>query len=266
MGNQLQATTWRLPCNQASTVNTGSLITGTGNVLTCWRASTTIVQGALFTGDSTQSGNLVTDLSNIVSVVLAMRVGGPTGALLFPELVIPAANLNGALQFVNWSAGTDQHFVFTITTDMLNVAAQTGVWLVIGVNTTNAGAFPVATNAGVQIKDPGINNPTDANSTSVYTGWSKQEADARYALAGSVTGGDFAPEITSVGDGAASSLEAMPTVGLTLPLLRFVYSPGADTLQTWLAESSQAATVAGATQRANDWAASNVVWVRKALT
>ena len=262
MGTQLQATTWRLPCNQASTANTGSLIGGTGNPLTCWKASTTIVQGALFIGDPTQSVSLVTDLSNIVSVVLAMRVGNASGLLLFPELVIPAANLNAGLQFANWANGTDQHFVFTITTNMLNVVAQNGVWLVIGANTTNAGAFPVAINAAVQIKDPGINNPGDTNNPSVYTGWSKQEADTRYALASSSS---FVPTITSVGDGAATSLEAVPTVGLATPALRFVYSPGSDTLLSWIGEPSQAVSVTGVSQRAADWAASGVVWFRKAL-
>ena len=236
MSVKLSASLFRLPCNQSSRDNVGDLLRGTGAQLSIWKNSTAILQGAIFVGDPTVATNLVTDLSNITAVVLAMRAGSATGALLFAEQVVLAAQLNPALSYADWLSGANQHFQFELTPDLTNVAAQKNVWLVIGVNTTDAGAFPIATSSNVAITDPGISNPGDVNAPTVYTGWSKAEADARYAPLGGV-GVDAA--VTSIGDGAAGSLDAVPTVSLAVPAYRTLDVGG---LQDWKLVASTSAS------------------------
>ena len=78
------------------------------------------------------------------------------------------------------------------------------------------------------------------------------------------TGGkDFDGSITSIGDGAAASLEAVATVGIAVPALRIIYVD--DTVQDWLLVAGTDATVQGQTQQPLDFdAATNAkVWVRK---
>ena len=265
MSVKLSASTFRLPCNQASRDNVGDLLRGTGQPLRFFKNSTAILQGAIFVGDPNDGDNLVTDLSNVTAVVLAMRVGGPAGALLFPEQTIAAAALDTALNYADWTAGTAQHFEFTLTADQTNVAAQSNVWLVIGVNTTDAGAFPIAVNSAVQIVDPGISNPGDVNPPTTYTGWSKAEADTRYARAGAA---GVTTSITSIGDGAVGSLEVVPTVGLAVPAYRTIDVN--DTLQDWkLFGSTAPSSVDGdgqpAVLRPTDFNSSTnaKVWFRK---
>lgn len=364
MSVRLSASIFRLPCNQASRDATGDLLRGEGQALTFWKASSALIQGAAFIG-APSVDTLVTDWSNIVSVVLAMRAGSATGGLLFAEQVLPVASVATGLTYDNWTAGAGQHFQFLLTPAMMNVAAQETVWLVIGVNTTDSGAFPIAVNSSARIKDPGINNPGDESTPSLYTGWSKAEADGRYALidpaqnvyvtsgfititsgtrrviltgapvsnailslpaasayaAGTSievidpagytsansfeaqrTGSDtfqggasavmilagvgsvriysdgvsawslstttgprqFAPTVTSVGDGAAGSLEKLPTFGLAVPALRTIYVSADDAVEHWLLVASSAATAAGI-QRPSDFNSSTnaKVWFRK---
>ena len=68
------------------------------------------------------------------------------------------------------------------------------------------------------------------------------------------------------GDGAGSSLEALPTSGLATPALRTIYLPnGAGELQDWLLLAGTTDTLPGQVQRPIDFdAATNAkIWLRK---
>ena len=79
----------------------------------------------------------------------------------------------------------------------------------------------------------------------------------------------FAPLVTSAGDGASTSLEAVPTANLPAPLLRTLYLPNSDQLQDWLLYPSTAVTAAaGGILRPNDYNATTneKVWFLKRST
>ncbi len=80
----------------------------------------------------------------------------------------------------------------------------------------------------------------------------------------SVGGGNFAPTITSVGDGAAGSLEALPTSSLTVPTLRTIILASTGEEQDWELINGTDANDALHQQSLDfDAVANPKVWVRK---
>ncbi len=209
---QLGGTTIRVACNQASRADFVNALGGARPVIP--RAGSVQMPCAIFFDDPSVESNLVTDLGNIVTANCVVRAGSATGAVLF-EQVIAATGFNPGLTFAQWTAGTAAHFTFSMTPTDTNLAAGP-IYLAIGVTTGNAGDIPLVYCSTALLKDYGIFNAA-VPSAPDYTSWSKAEADARYAPAGSV---GLATNITSVGTGAAGSLETAPTVTLALPAWR----------------------------------------------
>ena len=180
---QLTGTTIQVSCNSA---NPNSFVNAIGGNAPFIPAQGSVdLPCAIFVGPSNTSGNLVTDLSNIVSANLVIRQGNtPTGTVLI-EKVIPADQFNPALTYDQWApAGggpaTAAHFTFHLTPADTN---QTGgqIYIAIGVTTTNAGDIPLVYCSNGAIQDYGIFNAGPAPTAS-YTSWSKAESDGRYYL------------------------------------------------------------------------------------
>ena len=261
---QLPASILRVACDVTNLNSFNNAVNNQAAVIP--RAGSVQIACALFIGPPGTAANLVGDLSNILTANLVLRAGtSPTGTVLV-EKVLAAPALNPGLTYAQWTGGAAAHFTFSLSPTDTNQTAG-NVFIGIGVTTTNAGDVPCAFSATARIVDYGIFNP-GAPTAADYTSWSKAESDARYALLGSVAGGDFAPAITSVGDGAATSLEAVPTAGLTAPVLRTL-AVGSE-LQNWLLVAGTDATDTDANgnpahQRPNDFNASTnaQVWVRR---
>ena len=256
---QLPASILRVACDVTSPNSFNNALTKQAAIIP--RAGSVQIACALFIGSPAAAANLVGDLSNILTANLVIRQGSaPTGTVLV-ESVLPAAALNAALTYDQWTAGTAAHFTFALSPTDTNQAAG-NVFIGIGVTTTNAGDVACAFASTAKVVDYGIFNP-GAPTAADYTSWSKAESDGRYALLGAI-GGDFAAAITSVGDGAPASLEAVPTTALAPPVLRTIYVPAADQLQNWLLVPATAATAAGIQQPLDFNAATNAkVWFQK---
>ena len=223
---QLGGTLIRVACNQASRADFVNALGGQAPVIP--RAGSVLISCAIFLDDPSVAANLLTDLGNIVSAHCIVRAGSAAGAVLF-EQSVAAAGLNPGLTFAQWSAGTAAHFTFPLTPTDANLA-EGPLFIAIGVTTANAGDVPLACCATARLKDYGIFNAAPPTAPD-YTSWSKAEADARYAPAGSV---GLATNVTSVGDGAPGSLERLATAALAVPALRSVLIAATGELQDWV--------------------------------
>ncbi len=218
------------------------------------------------------SGGGLVDVTNLASVTIeAVPCANKDGARVFSKTLAGSA-LDPGLTEATWAEGSRQHALFVLTSAEMNVALPSGAdradfWLVVTAITTAGDPLVCGTGRLVLADDGTFNNapPPPANPGAGIT---IDQADARYLRAGA--GGDFAPALTSVGDGAAGSLEALPTLGLPLPALRTIYVPARDELQDWLLLGGTGADAADpqgqpAVQRPNDFdAAANArVWFRK---
>ena len=253
---QLGGTLIRVACNQASHADFVNTLGGQAPIIP--RAGSVLIPCAFFLDDPSVEGNLLTDLGNIVTANCVIRAGSAAGAVLF-EQAVAAGGLNPGLTFAQWAAGTAAHFTFALTPTDTNLA-EGPLFIAIGVTTTGAGDVPLACCATARLKDYGIFNAA-APSSPDYTSWSKAEADARYAPAGSV---GLAANVASVGDGAAQSLEAVPTAALALPALRTVLLAATGELQDWVLAAGTDPTDP-LHQRPTDYNASTNprVWTRK---
>ena len=230
---QLGGTTIRVACNQASTRDFVNAIGGAAPVIP--RAGSVLIPCAVFLGDPSVSGNLLTDLSNLVTANCVIRAGGPTGAVLF-QAVIVAADFHPGLTYDQWTAGTAAHFTFSMTPTDTNLTAQ-AIFIAIGVTTTNAGDISLVYCGTAQLKDYGIFNAA-APTVPPYTSWSKAESDARYSPAGSAN--DVAANLTSAaGGGGATDLSGVDDTNLpnyTVRRIReYVTNPGVG-VTTWVLE------------------------------
>ena len=259
---QLPASILRVACDVTNPNSFNNAVNNQAAVIP--RAGSVQIACALFIGPPSTAANLVGDLSNILTANLVIRAGtSPTGTVLV-EQVLAVSALNPGLTYTQWTGGAAAHFTFVLSPTDTNQAAG-NVFIGIGVTTTNAGDVSCALSATAKIVDYGIFNP-GAPTAADYTSWSKAESDGRYATLGS--GGSFAPAITSVGDGAAGSLEAVPTTTLAAPVLRILAI--GNELQNWLLVAGTDATDTDsngnpAHQRPNDFNASTntQVWVRR---
>ncbi len=250
---QLGGTTIRVACNQASRADFVNALGGKRPVIP--RAGSVRMPCAIFLDDPSVEGNLVTDLGNVVTANCLIRSGSATGPVLF-EQAIPAAQFDPALTFAQWTAGTAAHFEFSLTPTDTNLS-EGALFIAIGVTTADAGDISLVYCATALLKDYGIFNAA-APAAPDYTSWSKAEADARYAPVGSA--GGLAVNITSVGTGAAGSLETIPTAALAVPALRTIYAGG--TLEDWLLFAGTEASDA-LHQRPDDYNPTDPkVWVR----
>ena len=261
---QLPASILRVACDVTNPNAFNNAVNNQAAVIP--RAGSVQIACALFVGPPSTAANLVSDLSNILTANLVIRAGtSPTGTVLV-ENVLAAPALNPGLTYAQWTGGTAAHFTFALTPTDTNQTAG-NVFIGIGVTTTNAGDVSCAFSSTAKIIDYGIFNP-GAPAAADYTSWSKAESDGRYAILGSAGNGAFAPAITSVGDGAATSLEATPTIGLVAPVLRTLAI--GDELQNWLLVAGTDPNDADANgepahQRPNDFNLSTnaQVWVRR---
>ena len=198
---QLTGTTIRVAANQAIPNSFVNAIGGGAPLIP--RASSVQIPCAVFLGDATQSSNLLSDFSNIVSANLVARLGGtPTGTVFF-EQVIPGSRFNNGVAVADWQAGAAAHFTFSMSPTDTNQTPSAGqttipIWLAIGLTTTNAGDVSITYSANGQIKDYGIFNP-GAPTAADYTSWSKAESDARYL--GAATGINYIATITGATGG-----------------------------------------------------------------
>ena len=253
---QLGGTTIRVACNQASRADFVNALGGQAPVIP--HAGSVLIPCAIFLDDPSVEANLLTDLGNLVTANCIVRAGSAAGAVLF-EQAIAADGLNPGLTFAQWTAGTAAHFTFALTPTDTNFA-EGPLHIAIGVTTANAGDVPLVYCTTARLKDYGIFNAA-APATPDYTSWSKVEADARYAPAGSV---GLATNITSVGDNAATSLERVATTALALPALRTLLVTATGELQDWvLAAGTDPGDATH--QRPNDFdpATNPRVWTRK---
>lgn len=205
---QLPASILRVACDVTNPNSFNNAVTNQAAVIP--RAGSVQVACALFIGSPSAAANLVSDLSNIVTANLVIRAGtSPTGTVLV-ESVLPAAALNAALTYSQWTDGTAAHFTFALSPTDTNQTAG-NVFIGIGVTTTNAGDVSCAFSSTAQIVDRGIFNPGPPTAAD-YTSWSKLESDGRYAFAGSSA--NVQGNITGTTGGGASNLDGLATLAL----------------------------------------------------
>ena len=255
---QLPASIIRVACDVTNPNSFNNAVNNQAAVIP--RAGSVQFQCALFIGSPGTATNLVGDLSNILTANFVMRQGTSPAGLVLVEHVLATGALNPGLTYAQWTAGTAAHFTFALTPTDTNQTAG-NVFIGIGVTTTNAGDVSCAFSSTAKIVDYGIFNPGPPTAAD-YTSWSKEESDGRYAPIGAAGGGSFAPAITSVGDGAAGSLEAVVTAGQTVPVLRTILTAATGELQDWTLATGNDPTDA-LHQRPNDYSTSGFVWTRK---
>ena len=213
---QLPASILRVACDVTNLNSFNNAVNNQAAMIP--RAGSVQIACALFIGPPGTAANLVGDLSNILTANLVLRAGtSPTGTVLI-EKVLAATAFNPGLTYAQWTGGAAAHFTFSLSPTDTNQTAG-NVFIGIGVTTTNAGDVPCAFSATARIVDYGIFTPARPRRRTTRAG-ARPSRTRGTSSSDRVTGGDFAPTITSVGDGAATSLEALPTVGLTAPVLR----------------------------------------------
>ena len=212
------------------------------------------------------SGGSLVDVTNLASVTIeAAPYADRDGARAFSKTLAGSA-LDAGLTEPTWADGSRQHALFVLSSGEMNIALggadRAPFWLVVSAWTT-AGDPVVCGTGRFLLADDGTFNAAPPPPANPGAGLTVDQADLRYARAG--TAGDFLPAVTSVGDGAAGSLEVLPTIGLPAPTLRTVYLPAADELQDWLLVAGAGATVAGQVQRPADFDATTnaKTWIRK---
>ena len=211
------------------------------------------------------AGGLV-DVTNLSSVTIeAAPHAEKDGPRVFAKTLAGSA-LDAGLTESTWADGSRQHALFVLSSGEMNIALsgadRAEFWLVISA-LTSAGDPLVCGTGRLVLADDGTFNAAPPPPANPGAGITVDQADRRYAPADAAYA--WAPAISSVGDGAAGSLEALPTVGLNLPSLRTIYLPDPDELQDWLLAGGTAVTAAGQVQRPNDFhATANArVWTRK---
>ena len=214
------------------------------------------------------SGGALVDVANLSSVTLAAAPYGDRGGARAFSRTLAGSDLDNTLTEAAWADGSAQHALFAFSNAEMNLplggADAADFWLVVTA-LTQAGDGIVCGTGRLTVRDDGAFTDTPPPPANPGAGITVDQADVRYARLGSAGGGEFVPAVTSVGDGAAHSLEAIATATLTLPVLCTVYLPASDELQSWLLVPSTAATATGTIQRPLDYhAATNArAWFRK---
>ena len=212
------------------------------------------------------SGGTLVDVTNLSSVSIeAAPYADKDGARVFAKTLAGTA-LDPTLSEATWADGTRQHALFVLSSAEMNVALagadRADFWLVVTALTLTGDPIVCGTGRLI-LTDNGTFNAAPPPPANPGMGLTVEQADARYTTQAASA---WAAGVTSVGDGAAGSLEALPTAGLSLPALRTIYLPGGNgELQDWVLLAGTTATTAGQTQRPGDYDA-NVnarVWVRK---
>lgn len=153
----LQALTQRFALNQSSRV--GLLEDLAQSKLVLWQGLPARLECALFV-DTPSATTFVTDITNIDSVNLVVRKGGPNGNILFVE---EQQNLTLNATYNAWIARTAAHFTFDIsnidTTQIVPGSGRLPIYFVITVTTTDAVPYIAGFGFG-EIVDVGfIENP-----------------------------------------------------------------------------------------------------------
>ncbi len=227
-----------------------------------WARAATQFEVALASG-----GNLV-DVGNLSSVTLAGAPYTARGGARSFSRTLAGTDLDNALTEATWADGSAQHALFTFSNAEMNLplggADSADFWLVVTA-LTQAGDGIVCGTGKLTVSDDGAFTDAPLPPANPGAGITVDQADLRYARLGAGGGSEFLPAVTSVGDGAPGSLEAVPTAALGLPALCTLYLPAADQLADWLLVPSIAATAAGTIQRPLDYdATSNArAWFRK---
>ena len=193
---QLGGTTIRVACNQASRADFVNALGGQAPVIP--RAGSVLIPCAVFLDDPSEEGNLLTDLGNLVTANCVIRAGSAAGAVLF-EQVIPAGRFQPRADLRAVDRGHGGAFHVRADADGHQPGGRAALHRRRR-DHEQRGRHPLVYCATARLKDFGIFN-AGAPTAPDYTSWSKAEADARYAPAGSV---GLAANVTSVGDGAAA--------------------------------------------------------------
>lgn len=106
----LSAKTIRIACNQSSDAFATDALTGAEPIL--FRGAAAKIQCALFSDDPSAT-TYITDVSNITSVELLIRVVNSSGTLLVDKVVLQAAIAPST--YAAWAAGTGQQFEFSLS-------------------------------------------------------------------------------------------------------------------------------------------------------
>ena len=212
------------------------------------------------------SGGGLVDVTNLASVSIeAAPYADKDGPRILAK-TLPGTALFPGLTEATWAEGTAQHALFTLSSGEMNVALsgrdRADFWLVVTALTL-AGDPIVCGTGRLILADDGTFNAAPPPPANPGMGLTVEQADARYAALAALA---WAPAVTSVGDGAGGSLEALPTSGLDTPTLRTIYLPGgAGELQDWLLLAGATATLPGQVQRPDDFdpTTNAKIWLRK---
>ena len=212
------------------------------------------------------SGGSLVDVTNLSSVTIeAAPYDNKDGPRVLAKTLAGSA-LDGGLTEATWADGSRQHALFVLNSGEMNIfingLERADFWLVVSVLT--AAGDPIVCGTGrLILADDGTFNAAPPPPANPGTGLTVAQADARYLPAAALA---WAAGVTSVGDGAAGSLEVLPTMGLSVPALRTIFLPGdPGELQDWVLLAGATATFPGQAQRPNDFDFNTNarVWIRK---
>lgn len=156
----LIGTTQRLELNQSS--RSPLLEQLSGEKLVFWQGLSSRIECALF-NDTPESSSFVSDVSNLDSVNLVVRKGGPTGDILFTQDV----DVFNAISYSSWTAETTAQFTFSIseldTTQIVPSSGHLPIYFVVTAVTTEAVPYIAGFGYG-EIVDVGfIENPVSSD-------------------------------------------------------------------------------------------------------
>ncbi|MDR2981988.1 MAG: hypothetical protein LBV12_07040 [Puniceicoccales bacterium] len=166
----------RMFCDITRTSGLTNILTSTSPV--SWRSSALEFQiGLAF------NNQIFTDISTIASITLEIKPLSATGGAPTPETeplmskTIPSDQLNQITQ-QGWSNGTQQHAAIRFTATEANISPGKK-WLVVSVDTFEAGGPFTATAGFIEVPEDGYNSAGLAPTpdTSAY---SREQSDARY--------------------------------------------------------------------------------------
>lgn len=130
-----------------------------------------LLQCALFNG-SPASGTFVNDVTNVNSLDLYVRVGGPNGAVLCHKNLAHGSII--ASSYAAWAAGTGQQFTFTLSETDTNqtIPSDGSLQIYFNITVTTDTDIYVATFGYGQLVDAGLTNlgpPVASPYQTVYT-------------------------------------------------------------------------------------------------
>jgi hypothetical protein len=220
--SQLSARTFRFALNQATTDQLTNKLSS--KPLQVPRGNGCAIQCAAFRADPAKAANLVTDLSNIVSITYVIRKTNASGDMLVQRTIAAEDFDNPALQFTEWAENTSQHFSIILSgtdTNQVMPAGKTELPIYIAIQADTVGD-PILLGTGTgTIFEEGIGGagaPTPGDPL-YYT---SEQADTRFARRG-VTAADFRSDFTARTGGTASDADSLATLTLDAGyLLAFV--------------------------------------------